>query len=115
MKKNKYKILVVVLVFYQIFCMIHIPLKLIPDNQKDVQISSTVHHAHYMQNNQNPDGEQKVCDTAYFICESITIFEIAKFIFENTKAHVYIWQLPRANIGSIMNLIEQTFCAAERQ
>jgi len=55
-----------------------------------------------MQNHQNLYGDQKVYNAAYFICESITIFEIAKFIFENTKAHVYIWQLPRGNIGGII-------------
>ena len=103
MKKNKYRLLVFVLVFYQIFCMTHIPLKLIPDNQNDVQISSAVHPtAYHVQNHQHLDSEQKVCDIAFFFCESVFFFAIAKFLYTVTKITVYIWQLPRGNIGGIM-------------
>lgn len=37
-----------------------------------------------------------------YIHESIIFFEAAKFAYEITKVHVYIWQLPRGNIGGIM-------------
>lgn len=49
-----------------------------------------------------PDSEGKVCNITFFFCESVFFFEIAKFIFEVLKTPVYIWQLPRANIGGIM-------------
>ena len=106
MKKNKHRILVFTLVFYQIFCMIHIPLKLIPDNQKDAQASNathyTVQHEHIQNQNQHLDSEEKVCNIAFFFCKSIFFFAIVKFVFEVTKVHVYIWQLPRANICGII-------------
>lgn len=102
MSRKRRIFIALVLAFCQIFCVLHIPFKVVPDSQKDVQISSTVHHIQCMQNHQNPYGDQKVYNAAYFIYESITIFEIVKFVFENTKTHVYIWQLPRGNIGDIM-------------
>lgn len=102
MRRKRKVFIAFILAFCQIFCVLHIPFKVVPDSQKDVQISSTVHHMQCMQNRQNPDGNQKVYDATYFIYVSITIFEIVKFVFENTKAHVYIWQLPRGNIGGIM-------------
>lgn len=102
MRRKRKVFIAFILAFCQIFCVLHIPFKVVPDSQKDVQISITVHHTYCVQNHQNPYGDQKVYNTAYFICESITISEIAKFIFENTKAHVYIWQLPRGNIGGII-------------
>lgn len=102
MSRKRKTFIALVLAFCQIFCVLHIPFKVVPDSQKDVQISSMVHHTQCTQNHQNPDGNQKVYDAAYFIYESITIFEIVKFVFENTKVHVYIWQLPRGNIGGIM-------------
>lgn len=102
MSRKRRIFIALVLAFCQIFCVLHIPFKVVPDSQKDVQISSTVHHMQCMQNHQNPDENQKVYNATYFIYESITIFEIVKFVFENTKAHVYIWQLPRGNIGGIV-------------
>ena len=103
MAKKRHKILVLILVLYQVFCMIHIPLKLVPNNQKDVQISSAVTHSYSVQNHhQHFDSEQKVCNLAFFFCESIFIFAISKFIFEVTKVHVYHWQLPRVGISGIM-------------
>lgn len=103
MKKKKYKILVVILVLYQVFCMIHIPLKLIPNNQKDVQISSVVTHSYSAQNHQYFDSEHNICNLAFFFCESTFIFAIAKFIFTITKVHVYHWQLPRVGISDIIH------------
>lgn len=103
MAKKRHKILVLILVLYQVFCMIHIPLKLVPNNQKDVQISSAVTHSYSIQNHQQHfDSDHKVCNLAFFFCESIIFFEIAKFMYEITKVHVYHWQLPRGNIGGII-------------
>lgn len=102
MSRKRKTFIALVLAFCQIFCVLHIPFKVVPDSQKDVQISNTVHHTYCVQNHQNPDENQKVYNATYFIYKSITIFEIVKFVFENTKVHVYIWQLPRGNIGGIM-------------
>lgn len=102
MSRKRRIFIALVLAFCQLFCVLHIPFKVVPDSQKDVQISNTVHHTYCVQNHQNPDENQKVYNATYFIYESITMFEIVKFVFENTKAHVYIWQLPRGNIGGIM-------------
>lgn len=105
MAKKRHKILVLILVLYQVFCMIHIPLKLVPNNQKDVQITQTytAQHEHSAQKHPHIDDcGGKVCNLAFFFCESIIFFEIAKFMYEITKAHVYHWQLPRGNIGGII-------------
>lgn len=45
---------------------------------------------------------KEICNVRCYIRESIVSSEIAKFAYEITKAHVYIWQLPRGNIGGIM-------------
>ena len=45
---------------------------------------------------------KKICNVRCYIRESTIFFEIAKFAYEITKVHVYIWQLPRGNIGGIM-------------
>lgn len=105
MKKNYFKYFIYFLIIYKIFCLVHIPLKIVPNNQKDVQITQTytAQHEHSAQKHLHiDDGGGKVCSLAFFFCESIFIFAIAKFIFEVTKVYVYIWQLPRANISAIM-------------
>ena len=45
---------------------------------------------------------KEIYNIRYYICESIIFSEVAKFTYEITKVHVYIWQLPRGNIGGIM-------------
>lgn len=45
---------------------------------------------------------KEICNVACYIRESTIFFEIAKFAYEIAKVHVYIWQLPRGNIGGIM-------------
>lgn len=45
---------------------------------------------------------KEVCNIACYIRKSTIFFEIAKFAYEIVKTHVYIWQLPRGNIGGIM-------------
>ena len=111
MKKNCFKYFVYFLIIYKIFCLVHIPLKIVPNNQKDVQIthSYTVHQGHSVQKHPHIDDGEKVCNLAFFFCESIFIFAIAKFFYEITKVHVYHWQLPRVGIGGIIAKNELMF------
>lgn len=105
MKKKCFKYFIYFLIIYKIFCLVHIPLKIVPNNQKDVQIAQmyTAQHEHSVQKHPHiDDGSGKVCDLAFFFCESIIFFEIAKFMYEITKVHVYHWQLPRVGIGGII-------------
>ena len=105
MKKNYFKYFIYFLIIYKIFCLVHIPLKIVSNNQKDVQITQTytAQHEHSVQKHPHADdGGEKVCDLAFFFCKSIFIFAIAKFFYEITKVHVYHWQLPRVGIGGII-------------
>lgn len=106
MKKKCFKCFVLLLLIYKIFSLVHIPQKIISNNnQKDMQIvhSYTVHQEYSIQKHPHiDDGGEKVCNLAFFFCESIIFFEVAKFAYEITKVHVYIWQLPRGNIGGII-------------
>ena len=105
MKKNYFKYFIYFLIIYKIFCLVHIPLKILPNNQKDVQITQTytTQHEHFAQKHPHiDDGSDKVCDLTFFFCESIIFFEFAKFTYEITKVHVYHWQLPRVGIGDII-------------
>ena len=105
MKKNCFKYFIYFLIIYKIFCLVHIPLKIVPNNQKDVQITQTytAYQEHSVQKHPHiDDGSGKVCNLAFFFCKSIFIFAIVKFFYEITKVHVYHWQLPRGNIGGII-------------
>lgn len=92
-----------ILAVFLIFCLIHIPLYDVPDRHEDAQITNFVHHVSYTQT-AYPDSNtgKEICNIRCFVRESIIFFEIAKFAYEIAKAHVYIWQLPRGNIGGIM-------------
>ena len=105
MKKNYFKYFIYFLIIYKIFCLVHIPLKIVSNNQKDVQITQTytVQHEHSVQKHPYTDGGGgKVCDLAFLFCESVFFFEIVKFMYDITKVHVYHWQLPRVGIGGII-------------
>ena len=105
MKKKCFKYFIYFLIIYKIFCLVHIPLKIVPNNQKDVQITQTytAQHEHSVQKHPHVDDYGgKVCDLAFFLCKSVIFFEIVKFAYEITKVHVYIWQLPRVGIGGII-------------
>lgn len=106
MKKNCFKYFIYFLIIYKIFCLVHTPQKIIfNNNQKDMQIvhSYMVYQEHPAQKySHTNNGGGKVCDLAFFLCESIIFFEIAKFMHEITKVHVYHWQLPRVGIGGII-------------
>ena len=106
MKKKCFKCFVLLLLIYKIFSLVHIPQKIISsNNQKDMQIvhSYMAQHGHSAQKHPHTDdGSGKVCNFAFLFCESIIFFEIAKFMYEITKVHVYHWQLPRVGIGGII-------------
>lgn len=105
MKKKCFKCFVLLLLIYKVFSLVHIPQKIISNNQKDMQIvhSYTAQHEHSAQKYPHTDdGSGKVCNLAFFFYESIFIFAIAKFFYEITKVHVYHWQLPRVGIGGII-------------
>lgn len=106
MKKKCFKCFVLLLLIYKVFSLVHTPQKIISNNnQKDMQIvhSYMVYQEHSVQKYPHiNNGGGKVCDLAFSLCESIIFFEIAKFVYEITKVHVYIWQLPRVGIGGIM-------------
>lgn len=106
MKKKCFKCFVLLLLIYKVFSLVHIPQKIISNNnQKDMQIvhSYMVYQDYSVQKYPHADnGGRKVCNLAFFFCESIIFFEIAKFMYEITKVYVYHWQLPRVGIGGII-------------
>lgn len=102
MEKNRYRIVVLVLVLYEIFCAVHIPSQGISENHRDVQITREDAEQIHTAQTQELSESGENCNVRCFVRESIIFSEIAKFAYEITKVHVYIWQLPRGNIGGIM-------------
>lgn len=102
MEKNRYRIVVLILIFYEIFCVMHIPSHDIAErHRRDVQIAKETTEQIYSAQMQQLSEVKEICNVRYYIRE--IFFEIAKFAYEITKAHVYIWQLPRGNIGGIIS------------
>ena len=103
MKKNRYRIVVLILIFYEIFCAVHIPSHDIAErHRRDVQITKEVTEQICSAQMQELNEIKEICNVRCYICESAIFFGIEKFAYEITKVHVYIWQLPRGNIGGIM-------------
>ena len=103
MDKNRYRIVVFILIFYEIFCAVHIPSHDIAErHRRDVQITKEAAEQIYSAQIQELSEVKEICNVRCYIRESTILFEIAKFAYEITKVHVYIWQLPRGNIGGIM-------------
>lgn len=103
MEKNRYRIIVLILIFYEIFCAVHIPSHDIAErHRRDAQITKEAAEQTYSAQMQELNEIKKICNVRCYIRESTIFFEIAKFAYEITKTHVYIWQLPRGNIGGIM-------------
>lgn len=102
MEKNRYRIVVLILIFYEIFCAVHIPSHDMAEHHRDVQITREDAEQIYPAQTQELSETKEICNVRCYIRESIIFFEIAKFAYEITKVHVYIWQLPRGNIGGIM-------------
>mgnify|MGYP006980636214 CR=1 FL=1 len=103
MKKNRYRIVVLVLIFYEILCLACIPSHDVAEyRHRDVQITNEAAEQIHFAQAQELSETKEVCNVRCYIRESIIFFEIAKFTYEITKVHVYIWQLPRGSIGGIM-------------
>ena len=103
MKKNRYRIVVFILIFYEIFCAVHIPSHDIAErHRRDAQITKESTEQICSAQMQQLSEIKGIYNVRCYIYESAIFFEIAKFAYEITKAHVYIWQLPRGNIGGIM-------------
>lgn len=106
MKKKCFKCFVLLLLIYKVFSLVRTPQKIISNNnQKDMQIvhSYMVYQNHSIQKYPHTDGGGgKVCNLAFFFRKSIIFFEIAKFMHEIAKIHVYHWQLPRVGIDGII-------------
>lgn len=103
MEKNRYRIVVLVLIFYEIFCAVHIPSHDIAErHRRDAQITKEAAEQIYSAQMQELNEIKEIGNVRCYICESAIFFEIAKFAYEITKVHVYIWQLPRGNIGGII-------------
>ena len=103
MEKNRYRIVVLILIFCEIFCAVHIPSHDISErHRRDVQITKEAAEQTYSAQTQELSETKEICNVRCYIRESIISFAIAKFAYEITKVHVYIWQLPRGNIGGIM-------------
>ena len=103
MEKNRYRIVAFILIFYEIFCAVHIPSNDIAErHRRDAQMTKEAAKQICPVQMQELSEIKKICNVRCYIRESIIFFEIAKFAYEITKVHVYIWQLPRGNIGGIM-------------
>ena len=103
MEKNRYRIVVLILIFYEIFCVMYIPSHDIAErHRRDAQITKETAEQIYSAQMQELSEIKEICNVRCYIRESIIFFEIAKFAYEITKVNVYIWQLPRGNIGGIM-------------
>ena len=103
MEKNRYRIVVLILIFCEIFCAVHIPSHDIAErHRRDVQIAKEAAEQIYSVQMQELSEIKKICNAECYIRESTIFFDITKFAYEITKNHVYIWQLPRGNIGGIM-------------
>jgi hypothetical protein len=103
MEKNRYRIVVFILIFCEIFCAVHIPSHDIAErHRRDAQITKEATEQIYSVQMQELSEIKKICNARCYIRESTIFFEIAKFSYEITKVHVYIWQLPRGSIGGIM-------------
>ena len=101
-RKNRYRIVVLVLIFYEIFCAVHIPSHDIAEHRhRDAQIANEAAEQIHFAQMQELSEIKEICNARCYIHESIIFFEIAKFAYEIAKVHVYIWQLPRGNIGGI--------------
>lgn len=103
MEKNRCRIVVLILIFCEIFCAVHIPSHDIAErHRRDAQITKEVTEQICSAQMQELNEIKEICNVRCYICESTIFFEIAKFSYEITKVHVYIWQLPRGSIGGIM-------------
>lgn len=71
-------------------------------HRRDAQITKEATEQTYSVQTQELNETKEICNVRCYIHESTIFFGIAKFVYEIVKVHVYIWQLPRGNIGGIM-------------
>lgn len=71
-------------------------------HRRDAQITKEAAEQIYSVQMQELNEIKEICNVRCYICESAIFFGIEKFAYEIAKVHVYIWQLPRGNIGGIM-------------
>lgn len=103
MEKNRYRIVVLVLIFYEIFCLTCIPSHDMAEHRhRDVQITNEAAEQIHSVQTQELGEIKEIWNVKCYIRKNIVFFEVAKFAYEITKVHVYIWQLPRGSIGGIM-------------
>lgn len=103
MEKNRYRVVVLILIFCEIFCAVHIPSHDMTEHRhRDAQITKEATEQICSAQMQELSEIKETCNIRCYIRKSIIFFAIAKFAYEITKVHVYIWQLPRGNIGGIM-------------
>lgn len=103
MDKNRYRIVIFVLIFYEIFCAVHIPAHDMAErHRRDAQITNEAAEQIHFAQTQELSEIKEIYNIRCYIRESIISFAIARFAYEIMKVHVYIWQLPRGNIGGIM-------------
>lgn len=103
MEKNRYRIIALILIFCEIFCAVHIPPHDMSEHrQRDAQITKEDAKQICLVQMQESSEVKEICNVKRYIRKSTIFFEIAKFAYEITKVNVYIWQLPRRNIGGIM-------------
>lgn len=103
MEKNRYRIVVLILIFCEIFCAVHILSHDIAErHRRDAQITKEATEQICSVQMQELNEIKEICNARCYIHESIIFFEIANFAYEITKVNVYIWQLPRGNIDGIM-------------
>ena len=68
----------------------------LPDVQESVHLANTQKHVSSVFRVVHASAPE--CDNKDIFCKSMIYSAITKFIFENTKILIYIWQFPRANI-----------------
>lgn len=67
-----------------------------PNVQESVHLANTQKHVSSVCRVVHASAPE--CDNKDIFCKSMIYSAITKFIFENTKILIYIWQFPRANI-----------------
>lgn len=103
MEKNRCRIVAFILIFYEIFCAVHIPpCDMAEHRQRDAQIIKEAAKQIYPVQMQELSENKEIRHVECYVRKSAILFEIAKFAYEITKVNVYIWQLPRGNIGGII-------------
>lgn len=70
----------------------------LPDVQESVHLANAQKHVSSVFRVVHASAPE--CRNKDIVCKSMIYSAITKFIFENTKILIYIWQFPRANILS---------------